>query len=175
MERLIARITDERLNNGLPPFLHRGPAGLNSGLMGAQVTATALLAEMRAGAAPASVQSLSTNGANQDVVSMGTIAARRARDQIGHLSHILATGALSLAQAVDITGVDGYGSGTRAIHALIRSRSDRIDCDRPLAQDIEDLAAMLLANDPPGMIEPSELGTKIPTTPRASTRMARSA
>ena len=46
-ERQIARLTDETLNRGLPAFLHRGPSGLNSGLMGAQVTATALLAEMR--------------------------------------------------------------------------------------------------------------------------------
>ncbi|MEL6317750.1 MAG: aromatic amino acid ammonia-lyase, partial [Pseudomonadota bacterium] len=68
-ERQIARVTDERLNGGLPAFLHRGPAGLNSGLMGAQVTASALVAEMRVSAAPGSVQSISTNGANQDVVS----------------------------------------------------------------------------------------------------------
>lgn len=70
----IARVTDERLNAGLPAFLHRGPTGLNSGLMGAQVTASALLTEMRC-LTPASVHSISTNGVTQDVVSMGAIAA----------------------------------------------------------------------------------------------------
>ena len=56
-ERQIARLTDERLNAGLYAFLHDGPCGLNSGFMGAQVTTSALLAEMRA-IGPAAIQSI---------------------------------------------------------------------------------------------------------------------
>ena len=56
-ERQIARLTDERLNAGLSAFLHDGPCGLNSGFMGAQVTTSALLAEMRA-IGPAAIQSI---------------------------------------------------------------------------------------------------------------------
>ena len=117
-ERQMARLTDERLNDGLPAFLHRGAPGLNSGFMGAQVTATALLAEMRASAGAASVQSLSTNGANQDVVSMGTIAARLLRQRLDLTRQIHAILALALAQAMDLratgpipTGPDHTGPG----------------------------------------------------------------
>lgn len=153
-ERQLARLTDERLNEGLPAFLHRGPAGLNSGFMGAQVTATALLAEMRARATPASVQSLSTNGANQDVVSMGTVAARNAAAQIEDAGRILAILALAVAQGVDIVagdgGAAGFGPATAALAAHVRALAPPMPTDRPLGPEIERLAAAIAAADPPG-------------------------
>ncbi|MCU0906400.1 MAG: aromatic amino acid ammonia-lyase [Rhodobacteraceae bacterium] len=120
-ERQIARLTDERLNDGLPAFLHRGRPGLNSGFMGAQVTATALLAELRAGGGAASIQSISTNGANQDVVSMGTIAARLVRKRLELTRHIHAILGLALAQAMDL----------RAEHDHRADRDERLhdSCD----------------------------------------------
>ncbi|MEO0761281.1 MAG: aromatic amino acid ammonia-lyase, partial [Pseudomonadota bacterium] len=107
VERQVARLTDERLNGGLPPFLCRGSIGIDSGLMGAQVTATALLAEMRTRAVPATAQSISTNGANQDVVSMGTIAARSVATHLEDLGTIAAIMALAVAQGVDIRHAAG--------------------------------------------------------------------
>lgn len=156
-ERQIARLTDERLNRGLPAFLHRGPAGLNSGMMGAQVTATALLAEMRS-IGPASVHSISTNGANQDVVSMGTIAARLLGQKLGLLTQIHAILALCVAQSIDILdsrsehshGKDaGFSDNARTLHQLIRSKSAALLEDRPLGQDIETLAATMARYAPP--------------------------
>lgn len=151
-ERQIARLTDETLNRGLPAFLLRGPAGLNSGLMGAQVTATALLAEMRTSGA-GSIQSLSTNGANQDVVSMGTIAARLAADKLATLTQIQAILALAIAQAVDILEKDSPGpafSGhVLALRAMVRGSSPALMEDRPLGREIEALAAALAQSDPP--------------------------
>jgi hypothetical protein len=78
-ERALARLVNPATSRGLPAFLHGGPPGLSSGLMGAQVTATALVAEMRSAAVPASIQTIPTNNDNQDVVTMGTIAARKRR------------------------------------------------------------------------------------------------
>ncbi|MFT6913352.1 MAG: tyrosine ammonia-lyase [Paracoccaceae bacterium] len=145
-ERQIARITDEKLNRGLPAFLHQGPAGLNSGLMGAQVTATALLAEMRTTGA-ASTQSISTNGANQDVVSMGTIAARHVSEKLARLSEIQAILALSVAQAMDILiekePQRPFSQSAQMLHAFIRRYSAKIDSDRPLGPEIELLAKAL--------------------------------
>ncbi|MEM8595065.1 MAG: aromatic amino acid ammonia-lyase [Pseudomonadota bacterium] len=144
-ERQIARVTDERLNGGLPAFLHRGPCGLNSGLMGAQVTATAVLAEMRTRAVPASVQSISTNGANQDFVSMGTIAARNARLHLADLSQILAILALAVAQGIDCRGGPGpFAPATRHAHARVRGISAPLERDRPLSDDIQRLAEAIL-------------------------------
>ncbi|MEM6421649.1 MAG: aromatic amino acid ammonia-lyase, partial [Pseudomonadota bacterium] len=148
-ERQIARVTDERLNGGLPPFLCRGRPGLDSGLMGAQVTATALLAEMRSRAVPASIQSISTNGANQDVVSMGTIAARNAAAQASDAATILAILALACAQGIDICGPDGFSPAALALHGAIRVESAPLLTDRPLAAEIEAVAGMINRNGPP--------------------------
>lgn len=150
-ERQIARLTDETLNRGLPAFLHRGVAGLNSGLMGAQVTASALLGEMRC-VGPASMHSISTNGANQDVVSMGTIAARLVSDKLDLTNQIHAILALSVAQAIDIQELDGqsgFSSNAISIRDHVRHKSDALAQDRPLGADIEALAETLNTTFPP--------------------------
>ncbi len=147
-ERQIARLTDERLNAGLPAFLHDGPCGLNSGFMGAQVTASALLAEMRA-IGPAAIQSISTNGANQDVVSMGTIAARLARDKLALLARIQAILAMCLAQAMELrarqTPELGWSAAALALQAQVRALSAPLSRDRPLGAEIDLLAERFFA------------------------------
>ncbi|MEL6977976.1 MAG: aromatic amino acid ammonia-lyase [Pseudomonadota bacterium] len=143
-ERRIARLCDETKNGGLPAFLHRGAPGLNSGFMGAQVTATALLAEMRARAGAGSIQSLTTNGDNQDVVSMGTIAARGVAAALEDAWRILAIEALAVAQGVDIVAAREpsarFSASTRALHAEIRAQAPPLLQDRPLHAEIEALA-----------------------------------
>lgn len=148
-ERQVARITDERLNRGLPAFLHRGTAGLNSGFMGAQVTATALLAEMRA-TGPASVQSLSTNGANQDVVSMGTVAARLAAEKLARCVEIQAILALCVAQGAELRGLDRCGPAGRALVGWVRESAPPLTEDRPLGKEIAALAERMARQFPPG-------------------------
>ena len=150
-ERQVARVCDERLNGGLPAFLHRGPAGLHSGLMGAQVTATALLAELRS-IGPASVHSLSTNGANQDVVSMGTIAARSALGKIELTAQILAILAICVAQGHDISrsrGVEGFSPALAALCERVRRSSPALFEDRPLGEEIAALARDMGRQSPP--------------------------
>lgn len=150
-ERQMARLTDETLNRGLPAFLLRGAEGLNSGFMGAQVTASALLAEMRA-TGPASVHSISTNGANQDVVSMGTIAARLLADKLGMLSQIQAILAMALAQAIDLREMDkaeGFSPSALALRRFVRQTSAELTADRPLSPEIEATACAMAQCDPP--------------------------
>lgn len=149
-ERQIARVTDERLNRGLPAFLHRGPAGLNSGFMGAQVTATALLAEMRA-TGPASSQSLSTNGANQDVVSLGTIAARLTAEKLQRFSEIQAILAMCLAQAAELRcglELEGLSQSGRTLVAWVRENAPALEEDRPLGEEIAAVAERLVRQPP---------------------------
>ena len=147
-ERQIARVTDEKLNGGLPAFLHGGPAGLNSGFMGAQVTATAIVAEMRT-RGPASVTSISTNGANQDVVSMGTIAARNAARAVEELSEVLAILALVTARGIDVTSGGAYSAQGQLLHTFVRKHSQPLDADRPLFADIAAVATALRHSDGP--------------------------
>jgi tyrosine ammonia-lyase len=150
-ERQVARLTDERLNQGLPAFLHGGEAGLNSGFMGAQVTATALVAEMRA-TGPASVHSLSTNGANQDVVSLGTIAARLTEAKLRTLSEVQAILALCVAQAMEHRGgpeCRGFSPAAQALHRMVRKISPPLSADRPLAEEIAAMTDAIAAATPP--------------------------
>ena len=150
-ERQVARATDERLNRGLPAFLQGSEAGLNSGLMGAQVTATAVLAELRS-TAGASAHSISTNGANQDVVSLGTIAARLCAGKLDGLFEIQAILALCVAQAIDLREREGGGrfsASAERLRSMVRSVSAPITTDRPLSEEIASLAERLSSQSPP--------------------------
>ena len=96
-ERQIDVLLTPAQNGGAPPLLAWTP-GATSGLAGAQITATALVAELRHDAQPSATSSIPTNGDNQDVVSMGALAARTAYTQTEHLAGILAVLGLALSQ-----------------------------------------------------------------------------
>jgi len=142
-ERQLARLLVPHEAGGLPPYLTGGRAGLDSGFMGAQVTATALVAEMRQKAVPAAIQSIPTNGDNQDIVSMGTLAARSLRDVVADLARVLAIQAMATAQAVDLLGP--FSRSTRALAGRVRQISAPLMHDRPLSDEIEQLAEHLAA------------------------------
>jgi tyrosine ammonia-lyase len=146
-ERRIARITDPVRNQGLPAFMQPRDTGLHSGFMGAQVSATSLVAELRSHAMPASIQSIPTNADNQDIVPLGTIAARRVGTSITQLYQVLAIEALVLAQGVDITGRESLSPATNALYQWVRQQADALEGDRPLAEDIEAVAQALLDPD----------------------------
>lgn len=142
-ERRIARVLDATLNGGLPPFLIRGDAGLHSGFMGLQYCATTMAAENALLAAPASVASIPTNANNQDVVSMGMLAARHAARVLDNVQRIISIELLCAAQALDLRGVDRAGSGTRAGHALVREHALPLVEDRTLAEDLEGVSGAI--------------------------------
>jgi histidine ammonia-lyase len=136
-ERRIARALDAALSGGLPPFLIPGDAGVHSGFMGLQYCATTMAAENAQLAAPASVASIPTNANNQDVVSMGMLAARHAARVLDNVQRIVAIELLCGAQALELRGVDRAGSGTRTAHALVRANAMPLLEDRTLAADLE--------------------------------------
>ena len=142
-ERQIARITDTTRNGELPAFLRGREAGFQSGFMGAQVTASSLLAELRSQAVPASIQAVPTNGDNQDINTMGTLAARKVDEALNRLFEIQAIGALTMAQGMDLVGKEGFSPATRRLQQRVRRLSPPLEADRPLAEDIALLAADL--------------------------------
>ena len=148
-ERAIARLCDPQQNRGLPAFLHAAPSGLNSGYMGAQVTATALVAEMRTLALPASIQSIPTNANNQDVVPMGTIAARKTARLLELAWLVLAIEAMMLADGVELrlkeTDADArlFAHESRSLVTWIRSMIEPLNEDRSLSVEISTLARTL--------------------------------
>ncbi len=143
-ERKIARITDAKLNNDLPPFLQGDRSGLQSGFMGAQVTATALLAWIRSNATPSSIQSISTNANNQDIVSMGTIAALKTSECIDRVFDILSIEALVMAQAFELKNGfapnSGFSQHSTGLVKRIRKISPFLSKDRSLSKEIQALS-----------------------------------
>ncbi|MEZ4508861.1 MAG: aromatic amino acid lyase [Eubacteriales bacterium] len=88
-ERRTERLVNPYLNNNLPAFLT--PNGrLNSGFMIAQYAAAALVSENKILAHPASVDSIPSSANQEDHVSMGTIAARKAVEILKNAQRVLA-------------------------------------------------------------------------------------
>jgi histidine ammonia-lyase len=143
-ERRTARLIDPNFSAGLPAFLtSRG--GLHSGLMIVQYTAAALVSENKILASPASVDSIPSSAGQEDHVSMGTIAARKARDIVANVARVIACELLAAAQAIDLRGgAEGAGEGSRRAYLNIRRVSPFVGEDRVLSEDIERLAALVL-------------------------------
>jgi histidine ammonia-lyase len=120
-ERRIDRLLDVTRSMGLPAFLGDSP-GLDSGLMIAQYTAAALVAENRRLAAPASVDSIPTSGMQEDHVSMGWSAARKLRRTLENLTRILAVELLCSARALVLRAPLAPAPATAAVAALIDPR-----------------------------------------------------
>ncbi len=100
-ERRTERLLNPSLNDGLPAFLASKP-GLESGLMMAQVTAAALVAEMRVLASPASTGSIPTSGNQEDFVSMGMTSALKLEQTVDLARMVLAIELLAAARALDL-------------------------------------------------------------------------
>jgi len=150
-ERQIERLVNWRYSRGLPPMLAGGAPGLNSGLSGAQLLATSLAAEARLLGTPASIQTISTNANNQDVVSMGCIAAKMTRTALPLVWKMAAIEALALAQAADARGGNGVmGGDFRKLYDVVRSVSATLDRDRPLAEDIQRVTELLQSDEAQG-------------------------
>lgn len=162
-ERRIARITDPRKNKGLPAFMQPRDTGLHSGFMGAQVSATALVAELRSHAMPASVQSIPTNADNQDIVPLGTIAARRASTSLEQLYQVLAIEALVLVQGAELKNIHALSNASQRLCRWVRETVPALEADRPLSEDITQLSKRLA--DPE---QAAPLMALLATTPPAS-------
>ncbi|MBX9838953.1 MAG: phenylalanine aminomutase (D-beta-phenylalanine forming), partial [Silvanigrellaceae bacterium] len=101
-DRRIDRFMDKNNSNGLPAFLCSNNQGLRLGLMGGQFMATSITAENRSLCVPLSIQTLTSTGDFQDIVSFGLIAARRCQEIYDNTCYIIAFEGLCAAQAVDI-------------------------------------------------------------------------
>ena len=103
-ERRIFRLTDAKLNAGLPPMLVNSmeEAGLNSGMMMPQYTAASLVLENQTLANPDSVHSLPTSAEQEDHNANSMTAARNSRQIIENTAHILAIEAYCAARALDL-------------------------------------------------------------------------
>jgi histidine ammonia-lyase len=119
-ERRTNKYLDRNINEGLPEFLIPGTKGLTMGFMGAQYLSTSTTAENRQLAGPVSTNTISCNASNQDVVSMGTVAARKAFRSISNAKHVLTLEVLADLQALSFRNAEGLGHGTAQIYAILK-------------------------------------------------------
>ncbi len=144
-ERRIERLVNPSLSE-LPAFLtHYG--GVNSGFMIMQYTAAALVSENKVLAHPASVDSIPSSGNQEDHVSMGTIAARKAYEIIKNARHVIAIEWLCAAQGVDFGHPEYLGKGTKIAHDLLRDHVTALDHDRVMYPDIEKAVQLIIDGD----------------------------
>ena len=142
-ERRTDRFLDAARNQGLPPFLAHEP-GVDSGLMIAQYTAAALVAECKRLAVPASVDTIPTSAMQEDHVSMGWSAACKLRTALVHLARVLAVELVTAARGIDLRGPLAAAPGTGAARDALRDGGvGGPGPDRPLAPELAAAAALV--------------------------------
>jgi histidine ammonia-lyase len=127
---------------GLPAFLTPQP-GLSSGLMIAQYAAAALVNECQVLAHPAGAGSIPTSAGMEDFNSMGALAALKARTVVGHAAHVVATELVCACQGLEFHRPLRSTEALEGALARVRERVPRLEEDRSLAGELEELAAAL--------------------------------
>lgn len=150
-ERRTNRLLDAHLSE-LPAFLTAFP-GVDSGLMITQYVAAALVSENKVLVHPASADSIPTSANQEDHVSMGTIAARQAREILDNVCNVLAIEMLAAAQGIDFLAPLTPGVGTAKAHQTIRSVVSHLDEDRIPAPDINSIHALITSGKLVGEVE----------------------
>lgn len=132
-ERRIERLVNPKLSE-LPAFL-TAASGLHSGYMLAQYTAAALVSENKVLSHPASVDSIPTSAGQEDHVSMGATAARKALRVLQHSQQVLAIELVVACQAIEF-GAGALGIGTAAAYRVVRDAVPPLSGDRVLGRDL---------------------------------------
>jgi len=145
----LATISERRLDrlmtsseSGLPPFLIRD-SGLNSGLMMAQVTAAALVSEIKTLSHPAAVDTIPTSAHREDHVSMSMGAALKLAAVVDHTTTVLAIELLSGVQALDLLAPLASSAALEGVRRVVRAIVPTLDRDRPPAPDIAAVATLV--------------------------------
>lgn len=138
-ERRIEKITNPHQSGGLPAFATRD-SGLNSGFMIPHVVSAALVSENKILCHPASIDSIPTSADKEDHVSMGPIAARKAREIATNVRRILAIEVLAATQGLDLLAPLQPAPALAAILSEIRRMVPSMETDRSLHKEIEEVA-----------------------------------
>ena len=150
-ERRTERMVNASLSNGLTRFLTT-EGGLNSGFMIVQYSAASMASENKVLAHPACVDSIPSSANQEDFVSMGTTAARKATQILENTRSVLAYELLTACQAVDIRRRLGtHGQGLSPVHEAIfshvREKISFMEQDRELWPDILEIERIVRSGE----------------------------
>ncbi len=140
-ERRSDRLVNPVLSD-LPAFLTPN-SGLQSGYMLAQVTAAALVSEIKTLAHPASVDTIPTSANREDHVSMSMGAALKAQRALELATEVLAIEILCACQAIDLLAPLETSPALRRVHAHVRAFVPMLGDDRPPAPDIDAISKLI--------------------------------
>ncbi len=141
-ERRLERLVNPALSNGLPAFL-APDGGLNSGFMIVQYSAAALVSENKVLAHPASVDSIPSSANQEDHVSMGTIAARKAYSIATNAKNVLAMELMGACQGIDLREKRQLGKGSSVAYEVVRKQIPFVGKDRVMYTDINQFVEIL--------------------------------
>jgi len=146
-ERRTYRLTDGKLNDGLPAMLvdSTRDEGLKSGVMILQYTAASLVLENQTLASPDSVHSLPTSGGQEDHNANAMNAAKHALRIIENLRVILSIELFVATRAIELRmrSNNKLGMINQKTYDKIRSKIPFSTDDRIWSQDINKLTQML--------------------------------
>ena len=150
-ERRTERMVNPALSNGLTAFLTT-QAGVNSGFMIVQYAAASMVSENKIYAHPASVDSIPSSANQEDIVSMGTTAARKAKMILQNTQDVLADELMTACQAIDIRRrLNTHGQGMTPLHEAlyqhVREKVAFYEIDREIWPDIRAVEAMIRSGE----------------------------
>lgn len=144
-ERRIERLVNPALSNNLPAFLVEN-GGVNSGFMIVQYSAASLVSENKVLAHPASVDSIPSSANQEDHVSMGTIAARKAGEILNNTRKVVSMEILSACQGIDLRKIEKLGVATSKAYDIVRDKVAYYDVDRVMYLDINEVENIVKSN-----------------------------
>lgn len=144
-ERRLERLVNPSLSFGLPAFLVE-KGGVNSGFMIVQYSAAALVSENKVLSHPASVDSIPSSANQEDHVSMGTIASRKAREIYGNVKKVIAMEILGACQGIDLRKIEKLGKGTKPVYDVVREHISYYSEDRVMNIDINIVEKLIEKN-----------------------------
>jgi histidine ammonia-lyase len=144
-ERRIEQLVNPDLS-GLPAFL-ASDAGASSGFMLAQVAAAGVASVNKILAHPASADTIPTSANQEDHVSMGVTAARKARAICANTERVLAIEYAAACQARDFHPELRAGRGAEAAHKLLRTHVKPMKRDRYLKPDLDAAEELLVSGE----------------------------
>lgn len=145
-ERRLNKLLDRNLNDGLPENLAVGNIGLEIGFMGSQYLAVSTTAENRQIAAPMSVNTISSNESNQDIVSMGTVSARLTLKSAENAELVQTMEFLADLQALSFRNSEGLGIETAKIYAELSKDYEQYNCNKIFRENLLKFREIIFEN-----------------------------
>jgi len=139
----LGNISERRVNllldasiSGLPSFLIKKP-GLNSGLMMLQYADAAISAENKVLASPASIDNISVSANQEDHVSMGLTASKKAYQIAKNVTQMIAIEIYTTYQALGFKENKNLSEASQDIYNLIKKTVPPLKEDKFFDEDVK--------------------------------------